>query len=348
MKFHIGWIDFLKGSAILAVILDHLYNVVYTSHELHLFTSFSVTLFIFLAGITSVISIERNKKTLAEYQLRRMKGVLVPYAIATIIYGIVNLNYRFDWGNFWSDLILFKATPPFYFVLFYCQLALVAPFLYKLLIKKNLMFQIISLVPIYFVSKYLTHYTEVGGIYGGGGRILGGSYLFVFYLGMLFFLIYQKYSVKVNRLWIHLIGLLASITLIYWINISGTLSLAWSNPPNKQTILYSLSVFLLGYCIFMILAKWKVTKIFTSVFMHLGVHSYYIYLYHILAIHYASKNYYKFGISDNWTIKAIWFLSFAVAIPLLIGVVIKYRPWKWAYERISKLGIPKPNDGLDI
>lgn len=57
----IRWINFLKGMAIVAVVIDHLYGIVYENGLVRGLTVYSVTLFIFLVGITSSISIERNK-----------------------------------------------------------------------------------------------------------------------------------------------------------------------------------------------------------------------------------------------------------------------------------------------
>lgn len=325
MKRHLEWIDFLKGLAIIAVILDHLFNVIYYSPEAHLFTIFSVTLFIFLSGVTSVISLSRNNKGLWEYQKRRLTGVLVPYIVATIIYSVVNQNYRFIWNVFWDNLVWFKASPPFYFILFFSQLIVVAPYLYRALSKMNVIFKLLSLVPIYFISKYLTHFTEVSGIYGGGGRILGGSYLFVFYLGMLSFMLYQSHSEKINRVWVHVIVVISSALMIIYIYNAGWLAIAWSNPPNKQAIFYTLAVLAFAYSVHMLLAKMKITHRFLSLFSIIGKYSLYIFLYHMLAIHYTTKLLNSADLYNNNVIKAIFLLTISVVVPTVIGIVTKSR-----------------------
>lgn len=348
MKTKISWIDFLKGLSIFAVVLDHLFGVIYTNQEVHLYTEFSVTMFIFLAGVTSIISLERNKLPLKEYQLKRLNGTLIPYVIATIIYTTVNSNYRFDLSLFWDNLIHFNASGPFYFVVFYCQLVLIAPFLYRLLIKKKMYFQFLSLLFIYFISKYMTHYTNINGIYGGGGKLLGGSYLFAFFLGMFLFLLYQRYLENINRFWVLIVGFIFSLFLIYAIYISGWLNLGWTNPPNKQTFLYTLSVLLLGYSIFMIFTKWKFTKKVLSIFTVMGRYSLYIFLYHLLSIFYATKIFDMIKISENGIIKAVWFLSFAIVIPVLIGVITKFCSNFKINKKISKWIVSRPKDGVNI
>lgn len=324
MESKIGWIDFLKGISIITVIFDHLFNVIYYNHTANLYTVFSVSLFIFLAGVTSVISIDRNKEPLGRYQLRRIKGVFIPYAVATAVYGFVNMGYHFDAENFWSDLIHFRAAGPFYFVVFYCQLILVAPFLFRILINKKFLFQLTSVVIIYALAKYLTHHTEVGRIYGGGGRVLGGSYLFVFYLGMLFFLLYKKHWDKFNQIWMYLVGIILSASLIIVISVSGWVNVGWSNPPNKYTIIYTLSVFVLTFSTFLLASKWRFSKMLLSLIEYVGKYSYYIFLYHLLAIFYATNLFIRFELPEGLT-KCVLYLSFAILIPLLIGVITKNR-----------------------
>ncbi|MCR8843055.1 acyltransferase [Paenibacillus sp. SC116] len=321
LKSQLGWIDFLKGLSILAVVVDHMYGILYVSREFHLFTVFSVTLFIFLAGVTSVISLDRNKLAFKDYLIKRTKGILIPFIVASIIYSIINHNYYFNLSVFWNELIMFKASPPFYFVLFYCQLILISPVLYKILNKSGILLKLSSLIPLYFISKYLTHYTEISGIYGGGGRVLGGSYLFVFYLGMMLFMIYKKYGDSINRLWIHLLGIASSISAIYLLYVSGWLNLGWSNPPNKQTIIYTCSVLLFGYSLYMILHKSKILSLFSI----MGKYSLYIFLYHMLAMFYASKVLLVSGLINNALLKSVIFISFAIVIPLAIGYLTKNR-----------------------
>lgn len=344
MKSKIGWIDFLKGISIITVILDHLFNVIYYNHTANLYTVFSVSLFIFLAGVTSVISIDRNTEPIGRYQLRRIKGVFVPYVVATAVYGIVNMGYRFDAGNFWSDLVHFRAAGPFYFVIFYCQLILVAPFLYRILVNKNILFKLMSVALVYVVAKYLTHYTEVGNIYGGGGRVLGGSYLFVFYLGMLFFFLYKKHWEKFNQIWMCLAGIMLSVSLIIVFSSLGWVNIGWSNPPNKYTIMYTLSVFVLTFSVYTLASKWNFSKLVLNLINYIGKYSYYIFLYHLLAITYATKLFIGFELKEGLT-KCVLYLSFAILIPLLIGVITKNRGliFNWLSD-ISKPVIGNKNE----
>ncbi|MGG3282738.1 acyltransferase family protein [Paenibacillus solani] len=319
-----GWIDFLKGLSILAVVFDHLFGIVYHNQSVHLLTEFSVTAFIFLAGVTSVISIERNKMSLRDYQIRRVKGVLIPYLIATAIYVFVNLHYNFDLKVYWNALLNFNASAPFYFIAFFIQLVIIAPYLYKLLVNKRIWFQLLSLIIVYLIARLFTHNSVIGEIYGGGGKLLGGSYLFVFFLGMLTYMLYKKHSDIFNKNYVNVLLMIVSIIALGVVYFTGWLNLGWTNPPNKYTIIYSLSVMVFGFSLFMLLAKWRVSKTFLSMFETLGKYSLYIFLYHWLGIDYAKE---LIGVAEINFFNTICLFVFAVVFPTIIGMLVKYR-WK--------------------
>lgn len=120
------WINFLKGAAMLAVVFDHLYGLVYVNAFIHSLTIYSVTLFIILAGFTSSISIGRTKMPIRAYIVKRITPIVVPYLVATLVYHLYWNNLRFDFNVFKNQVIMFNASAPFYFVLFFLQLIVVS------------------------------------------------------------------------------------------------------------------------------------------------------------------------------------------------------------------------------
>jgi uncharacterized membrane protein len=108
----LDWIDFMKGFAILAVLTDHLSGT-YKNNNFHLHSQFSVTIFIFLAGITACISISRNQGKQG-YILKRVLGVFIPYAVATFVNHLYSNKYHFDFIVFKDQLLHFNASGPFY------------------------------------------------------------------------------------------------------------------------------------------------------------------------------------------------------------------------------------------
>ena len=82
------WLDLLKGIAMIAVVIDHLFYY-YNNLSVQTHTGFHVSLFILLAGFTSAISIQnRGGVVNFSYILKRISKIFLPYLIATLIYCI--------------------------------------------------------------------------------------------------------------------------------------------------------------------------------------------------------------------------------------------------------------------
>ncbi|MFX3632167.1 MAG: acyltransferase [Candidatus Pristimantibacillus sp.] len=311
------WIDFLKGVAILAVVLDHLHGIIYNNTQIHLLTQYSVTLFILLAGVTSGISNSNNTLKYSPYIIRKLRSIFIPYMLATVIYHIVANSYHFNFELFKQQLIMFNASGPFYFVLFYMQLVIVSPFLYKLFANRAIYQQGILLIVFYFISKYLTHYTAIEGYYGGAGKLLGGSYLFVFCFGIVVYLNLHLLD-RVKKVWLW-IGLLLSVGIyLLYINI-GWLEKGWFNPPTKYTFMFALIVALIGWFAFHLVHTTWISKILFVVEL-LGKYSLYVFLYHSLFIHFGLQ-WFQSNLPLNLLEKLVFLLI--VLLPgLLIGIVI--------------------------
>lgn len=316
MSKKIDWIDFLKGLAILAVITDHLVFT-YTNKTIQMHTQFSVTMFIFLSGITSCISQSRNTGKKG-YISKRLLGIFIPYVVATVAYQLLITDYHFDFMIFKDYILNFNVSPPFYFIAFFMQLVLVSPILYKLFdINKSIYSRVISLIVIYILSLYLTHYTKISNIYGGGNLILGGTYLFVFALGMFFYFYMDKLKKSFN-LFISIIGVLLLIAYEFLVD----LKLGWSNPPNDHTIVFTSIIFMILYGVYNLFSKYiRYAKIEL-----LGKYSLYIFLYHWLALKYFDKYIGYNQISDPY-LRYFILLLWASVSPILL--VVLYRKVKW-------------------
>lgn len=186
-KQHIRWIDAAKGVAIIAVIIDHSYGVLYTNRILSLLSYFSVSVFVFLGGITSYISCEKHaNKKVGEIMIKRGKSIIVPYIGATCVYQLV-ITGMLEMPSLLQHLFRFDITGPFYFVLFYVQLLLVSPILYRLINCWNRnnekIIHIILVFTSVFVAIFCVRRTFIVDVWGGGKYLLGGSYFTIFLLG---------------------------------------------------------------------------------------------------------------------------------------------------------------------
>ena len=319
-RYH--WIDFIKGIAILAVLVDHSFGVLYTSKTAHDYSFFSVTVFIIVAGITSAISISRRKEITPRYVLDRCLTILIPYALATLVFHLVLNHGVFDLILFIQQLFSFSAASPFYFVLFYIQLVAVSPVLYRLFKNTGALQRILLLMLIYFVSVILTDHTVIQHVYGGGGKLLGGTYLFAFSLGMFAFFYLDQLT---QRLPVVLIFILSTAGLAFFI-LSGFNTHLFSNPPNPYLMIYSILVtaFLFSFWI-LVIERVSILQVLSKPILWTGLFSLYIFLFHRLFLPSAflAALASQFGIKEHIWLYRAWTIGWIVALCILIGLVFE-------------------------
>ena len=180
------WIDCAKFAAIVAVMIDHTKGILYADMDVAIASDYSVSLFILLAGITSYLSAEKYvcKNAGGRAFLKKTRKMITAYCIATFIYGIC-FDGSFDLLIYVNRLVRFNASGPFYFVLLYIELMLIFWPLYKLFsmcddtvngfIKEAVIWCIVVLAAV-----ITTNYTNILDVYGGGGKLFGGTYLILF------------------------------------------------------------------------------------------------------------------------------------------------------------------------
>lgn len=247
------WLDFLKGLAICAVVLDHLYGVFYKNIFIQQHTSFSVALFIFLAGITTAMSL--SKYNLFQFYKKRLLAIINPYILATFLISL------FIHKPFLSSLINFNAAGPFYFIAFFLQLLLIAPILNKL----NYFF-----LPLIFAVSFLLNRFHFTNLWGGGEFLFGGSFLFLFYLGIIFYKNISFFKPK------FIFSVIAALVLIFF-ELFNLIPNTWHNPPYLLTMLYTFTIFSIFYNL-SLPSNNPVIRLFSF----FGRYSLYIFLYHSL------------------------------------------------------------------
>ena len=63
-NMHERWIDIGKSFAIIAVLTDHLYRILYSRGSIQYFSWFSVSLFILLMGVTTYWTFDKKNETI--------------------------------------------------------------------------------------------------------------------------------------------------------------------------------------------------------------------------------------------------------------------------------------------
>ena len=303
-KRRVNWIDFAKFFAIIAVMIDH------TARPLHFTKCFrsyyGVPVFILVMGIVSYWSYDRSSVLGLKKACRSCWGVLRPYILATFIYCLFAYKGMFVLDKFIFHLLKFNASGPHYYVLLYVQLALAAPLVFRMLSAigtvKNLALRngldLLLMIFVLGISWLTTNYTNVHGVYGGGGRLLGGTFFFLFCIGMWFGRQLKRKTFAINT-WI-LAGLLAAFVVMtgFWlqfvlenrdkVDVYCHIGRA-INPPGISILVYGILVaallFLLGNLLDR-LADSNVIKRVYGFTSFLGRYTLYIFLYHRLFIDY--------------------------------------------------------------
>lgn len=285
------WIDAAKFATITAVLVDHTYGILYKNESVFRLSYFSISVFILLMGITTFLSFQKNGTHIS----RKILSITLPYITATFITCIIKYQ-SFDFEIFINHLIHFNVCPPYYYVLLYIQLVVVSPILFKYLQitgckQISLFYDILMAIPVLFLSSWTTNHSNILSIYGGGGKLLGGSYLLLLYIGMCF----GKYYYRINLgKWISLLLLsVISVLLITWgyvisqyrFILDGKQFLGLgANPPGFTLILYAILITGVFYTLGAFLDNYPespAAKIFTALSIP-GKHTLYIFLYHWL------------------------------------------------------------------
>ncbi len=299
----IVWLDFLKGVSMIAVVIDHLcYSLEnrIVASSIQPLTFFSVSMFVFLAGITAALSYDRHRDAGIKGAFRRMPHIVVPYAVATAVYLFCQLGGRFDFQAYLRSLFYFTVSPPFYFIAFFLQLMLISPLLYWAFCVRHKADWIVipaAFATVVAIGAWSNFYTEMLPLHGGGKHLFGGFFLIFFALGFLF----CRFRVVLESLPAVLLLAGAFIPLYILSNLfwradfykSYGLGLA-VNPPGLYIFLYTFMIFwgtLLLFKLIDFTRLWKYTRPVSALFDALilpvrfcGKHSLLIFLYHMLAI----------------------------------------------------------------
>lgn len=334
------WIDVAKFLAILAVVIDHSGGILYYNDNIAYASFFNVCVFILTMGITTFWSFQKNNKGIQDVICGKCLRIIGPYLTATFIYCIV-IYRSFSLETFLMHVIHFNASPPFYYVLLYIQLILISPVLNRVLSvsskKKNgWLIEMLTFFAVILVSSLTTNYTNILDVSCGGGKLFGGTYLILFYLGMWF----GKYCARITlKPAVALSGSIVSLLLSvrWWLFFSNDrmrldrllpLSLGSGyNPPSISLIVYAVlitsTVFFAGQ-IPMSFFGGIYKRVFSGM-AYFGKHTLYVFLYHKLLLDflYRIDGHTTGALLDNIWFKRVAYIVGILFISLLIETLLK-------------------------
>lgn len=326
----IKWINCAKFAAIMAVLTDHTFNYLYTNPVINIFSYYSVSLFILVSGILCYSSLTRHSDTVLKTFIRFSKKIVGAYLFAVFIVQI--FNYRFFDLQTYINLILgFNAQGPYYYVLLYLQLMLISQILFNAIqkaSKNNSIFgEIIIGIALLGFAYITTGYTNILNVYGGGGKLAGGTFILLFYIGMLL----SKYNILADMS-IKRSAVMTAISLFllviwgrfYYIDrlmLDSKLPFGIGKNPPSITLLI-LTLIILFFCcgLFSLFEKLKFLNIITSVCSYIGKHTLYIFLFHLFLLNTICL---RIPISSMW-LKQIIYLGIMIGGSIIIEYTAKF------------------------
>lgn len=337
------WLDFAKAIAILAVMVDHTHVYLYNNLNIAFATYFSVSLFILVMGITTYMSESKHMNVDVWSRIKnRLLKIICPYMVATLLYSLA-IDRMFDLKSFLVRLLYCNASDPLYYVSLYVQLVFANIILYQFVricdgYQYGWLYKALVGIIIIVVSSVTTLHSNILGIYGGGGRLFGGTYLILSYIGMVMSpLLFKKWKTIVYVI----VFVVTSILWIFYYRFigrdvfhieSGFPFGGGINPPGITLMPYSVVILLWCFSIVSICEKKGlfVIKIIDRVKI-IGENSLYVFLYHKLILDYFLEPY--TNIENIWTKRLFYYLCM-IGIPI-IGIKL-YLEVKKRYIQIRR------------
>lgn len=332
---HIKWLNCAKFVAILAVLVDHTYGILYSNQNIQTATFFSVSLFILIAGITSYMSNSRHNEGWWKAFIRSSKKLVAAYLIAVAVYYILSAR-SFDPLRYADYVIHFNVSLPHYFVLLYIQLMVAGwPLSRMLQAFKNSKYEhameTLLFIAVVAFSSFTTNNTSILGVYGGGGKLLGGTYLILYYIGMLIakYVDLQDFTKK-RSIYLALAGGACYAIWLFVIYANGRELIDSHfpfgdglNPPSISIFVLALAMLAFTAGLFSLLEDSKYGSWMTASFDWLGRWTMTIFLYHMLFLLALDH----FGL-DAILAHSIWLgriICYLVMItgPMIIDIVIR-------------------------
>ena len=330
----IVWLNCSKFVAILAVMLDHTNKILYQSSDIAYASYFSVELFVILSGMTSYLSdLRHEKESWRETFIRSCKKIVVSYCVAVVLYMLVGTR-GFDLSQYIHYLISFSITGPHYFVLLYIQLMAVNRILYGLLRRcshkmSGYCHEMIIMGGAIVLASWSIGNTNMLDVYGGGGKLFGGSYLILYFGGMLAMRHGWFEDTSVVKSAVMLVGA-GSVWFILWRLVcrNGLFLEAYApfgngyNPPGITFMEFGICMLFITFGLFTLLGRITHAMRVIRFIAWCGSHSMYIFLYHKLFLDYFLAKYMGHLPETNILIARVVYLAVMIFGSILLGIIL--------------------------
>jgi hypothetical protein len=260
--------------------------------------------------------------------------------MATFIFNVME-NKTFDFESYITHMIHFNQAGPFYYVLLYMQLVLISPIVFYYIKwfktqKHSGFYFFAGLLTVGGISALTTNCTNILSVLGGGGKLFGGNYLILFYMGMFLGAYYEK--IDAHGKWLNPFGMIVSLIaavacwrficvdqfqLDSYLHMGGGL-----NPPSISLSGYSFAImvflYFTGCCVNM--CKNAIVKNIYNNIGKLGKHTLYIFLYHCFFL--------NFGIWPQM-IPNTWLWRLGCLVTMIVGSLFIEKVLRFLYRKIE-------------
>lgn len=285
------WVDCAKAVAIMAV--DHCNGMLYSNSMIAQASYFSVSLFVLLSGFTTWISDTYRPRDMKK-ALQKVGTMYSQYAAATFV--LVCFYIRFwDFKTYFEYLLNFSIIPPFYFFVFFIQLLIISPVLlwwckYCGGQRYGWLLHIFTLLFLCLLSSACIQYTYILPVHGGGRFLFGGTYIILYYMGIVLGssgIFNGAGRNKVLRLIIAILLWAVWLLGCYWqkLPFDQWLSKYWGdgfNPPSVLFIVFAMITLFLLHALFSVLEESSIRffRGIVGLFSWIGRRTLYIFMYH--------------------------------------------------------------------
>ncbi len=324
------WINMAKFVAIVAVLLHHMSGFLYNSPSVAIFSYVDVSLFIFLMGITTYWSFERNLGKLKTKVIQKVSSIVISYLVATAVYQLVVFHF-FDLERYIQAVIHFNASGPLYFILLYIQLIVVSPFLFYIIkfytfkiadTKKKLFVIVLCSLGVFLISFLTSRYSNILDVYGGGGKLFGGKYLILLYAGMILAASYDKMKPSFLGFFVFLVLTFCWWRFECWDRFALDRRFHFGKGLGQTNFSLMLMSFLVAGLLFnleALLRKRAILRRIRDIWSWFGSHTLYIFMYHMLFFNYVLLR--MEFLSGNIWIKRIGYMSVMLFGPIAMEYV---------------------------
>ena len=203
----------------------------------------------------------------------------------------------FDLRTYVSYLLNFSIQGPYYFLLFFLQLKLITPFLVMWCRfcdkqKTKFFWHVITMVFLCWFCSILVRFTFILQVHGAGKNLFGGTFLLLYYIGILIANFKILESLKTKKTAVLLVS--GVLWVVWWrLNFLGKLPFdAWVavywgngfNPPSINAMTFSLISLFVFFSIFGLLEDYgkQIGKIIVDNLAFVGRYTLYIFMYHLM------------------------------------------------------------------